>query len=66
MIGTYLRFQLRNTFFLLIPDPQYSCFKRGLHEADSFVRSPPTAEAAGYSATAPTGLASSAAARYTP
>ena len=46
--------------------PSHSCFKRDLHEADSFVRHLPTAKAAGYSATAPTGLASSAAAHYTP
>ena len=38
------------------------CYGCDLHEADSFVRYLPTAKAAGYSATAPTGLASSSAA----
>jgi len=35
---------------------------RDLHEADFFVRHLPTAKAAGYASTAPTGLASSTAA----
>ena len=34
----------------------HSCFKRDLHEADGFSRFLPTAKAAGYASTAPTGL----------
>ena len=34
-----------------------SCFKRDLHEADFFLSYRPTAKAAGYASTAPTGLA---------
>ena len=33
-----------------------ACFKRDLHEADGFSRFLPTAKAAGYASTAPTGL----------
>ena len=39
---------------------------RGIYEADAAVCSLPTAKAVGYASTAPTGLASSAAAHYTP
>ena len=37
----------------------HSCFKRDLHEADVFYRFLPTAKAAGYASTTPTGLAPS-------